>query len=92
MNIEEFRKAAFAEDKMSEEGIEKSKELKGAVQRLMDNPDFKLVFEDYTITKVLVESERASLIPEQRAEYFERVICCNAFRKYIEDILSFTEE
>jgi translation elongation factor EF-G len=75
-----------------EQANEKAKELKGAMERLMQNPDFNLIYDYYVNETTLDESYKAYLVPEQRPALFESVICRMAFKKYVEELLSIQVE
>jgi len=73
-----------------EQAVEQEKKLNAAAVALMQNEDFKLIYNHYTVEKVLDESMKATMAPDHRHEMFEGVINSNAFKIYIEDLLART--
>jgi len=71
-----------------EEAKEKGRELKLAVERLMANPDFKLIFNHYTRDTILDESYKAGYAVEHRPALFESILNRVAFRDYINQLLA----
>jgi len=87
--LNEFMINQEAEDikKFNEEGTK----VRLAVERLMDNEDFKLVYKYYTVDDPEIAMMNAVADPENRAMYFERILNRKAFQAFIEEALAFVE-
>ena len=67
---------------------EQAKELKGAMERLINNPDFKTIYIHYTRDTVLEEANKAGYAADHRPMLFENILSKVAFKHYVEEILS----
>ena len=66
--------------------------LNAAAKNLMNNEDFLLVYEHYTVAKVLDDTMKATMAADHRPEFFESVINSNAFKAYIEELVSYVDD
>ena len=67
---------------------EQARTLKGAMERLMNNPDFQTIYKHYTNQTVLEEAEKAGYAPDYRPAIFESILNRVAFKQYVKQILS----
>jgi len=81
----------YKEDEVAE-AREKAKELKGAMQRLVNNPDFQLIYDHYTRETVLEEANKAGYAADHRPVLFESILNRVAFKHYVEELLSLNTE
>ena len=76
------------EDNEIEEAREQGKELKGAMERLMNNPDFMIIYNHYTNQTILEEADKAGYSPDHRPIFFESILNRVAFKNYVQQLLS----
>ena len=67
---------------------EEAKVLKSAMERLVMNPDFNIIYDHYTKQTVLEEADKAGYAAEHRPMLFESILSRVAFKKYVQEILS----
>ena len=67
---------------------EQAKELKGAMERLINNPDFQVIYKHYTRETVLEEADKAGYAADHRPMLFESILSRVAFKHYVEEILA----
>jgi len=77
----------YKEDEVAK-AREQAKELKGAMERLINNPDFKIIYKHYTKETVLEEADKAGYAADHRPMLFESILSRIAFKHYVEEILS----
>ena len=82
----------YADEEEVREAREQAKELHYAAKRLMDNPDFRKIYEHYTVQTVLEEASKASYATEHRPVLFESILNRKAFESYIKELLSIKPE
>ena len=71
---------------------EEAKVLKSAMERLVMNPDFNIIYDHYTKQTVLEEADKAGYAAEHRPMLFESILSRVAFKKYVQEILSLNTE
>ena len=70
------------------EGKAQALELHEAIVRLINNPDFKKIYDHYTVQTVLEEASKASYAAEHRPVLFESILSRKAFEAYVKELLS----
>jgi hypothetical protein len=76
-----------AQEAYQREGIE----LSEALVRLMDNPDFKKVYEYYTVKEVETANMNSFRDVEHRAMWMERMLNRIAFKDFVEETIRLTK-
>jgi hypothetical protein len=77
----------YGEDEIAN-AREEAKALKGAMERLVNNPDFQLIFKHYTEDTVLQEADKAGYAAEHRPMLFESILNKVAFKNYVQELLA----
>jgi len=77
----------YGEDEVAR-AREEAKVLKGAMERLMNNEDFKIIYKHYTEDTVLEEASKAGYAAEHRPMLFESILNRVAFKDYVESVLA----